>query len=239
MESAGRWLRRIALGGATILGLLAAAVLLTARAADPTLFPPSDGAPRVAILVVDHGYHVGLVVPREALGRTAGTLGLSALIAVDQRFAAYEWLELGWGEETFYRHAPGIGDVTLAMAVRSLFGPGNASVLHVVGFDGDPRRVFRGGRIVGLHLSEPGFARTMRGLDGSFARVDSGRPVEIGPGLYGPSLFYRAVGAYHLLNVCNHWVGLRLSEAGVPSSWLPSTLSPTLIMELRWRAGAE
>lgn len=239
MGSARRWLRRIALGVATILVLFAAAVLLTARAADPTLFPPSDGAPRVPILVVDHGYHVGLVVPREALGRTAGALGLAALIAVDQRFAAYEWLELGWGEEAFYRHAPSIGDVTIAMAVRSLFSAGNASVLHVVGFHGDPRQVFRGGRVVGLHLTEPGFERTMRGLEGSFARGDSGRPVQLGPGLYGPSLFYRAVGAYHLFNVCNHWIGVRLSEAGVPSSWLPSTLSSTLILELRWRAGAE
>lgn len=238
MGSARRWLRRIGLGAAAILGLFAAAVLLTARAADPTLFPPSDGAPRVPILVVDHGYHVGLVVPRGALGRTASALGLSALIAIDQRFAAYEWLELGWGEETFYRHAPSIGDVSFAMAVRSLFSPGNASVLHVVGFNGETRQVFRGGRIVGLDLSEPGFERTARGLDAAFARLDSGSPVELGPGLYGPSLFYRAVGAYHLFNVCNHWIGARLSEAGVPSSWLPSTLPPTLILELRWRAGA-
>lgn len=239
MGSAGRWLRRIGLGVVMILGLLAAAVLLTARAADPTLFPPAADTARVPVLLVDHGYHVGLVVPREALGRTAGALGLSALIAVDQRFAAYEWLELGWGEETFYRHAPNIGDVTITMAVRSLFSAGNASVLHVVGFHGDPRQVFRGGRVVGLHLSEPGFERTIRGIDGSFARADSGRPVELGPGLYGPSLFYRAVGAYHLFNVCNHWIGVQLSEAGVPSSFLPSTLSPTLILELRWRAGAE
>src|SRR3712207_8668119 len=56
----------------------------------------------------------------------------------------------------------------------------------------------------------------------SFERRD-GLPVELGPGLYGPSLFFRADGAFHLLSVCNHWTARLLHEAGLPHADRKST----------------
>ena len=226
---------------ATLAGamlVLVGAAVLTARGVDPDLFPPHDGDAVVPVRLVDHGYHVGLIVPRARLAALASERGRPALIAVGQRFAAFEWLEIGWGEEVFYRQAPSIGDVTFGMALTSLFGRDNRSVLHVVGFSGDPRRVFGAAATVGLDLSERGFDRTLAGIEASFAVDAGGVPDALGPGLYGPSLFYRSGGRYDILNICNHWVGERLAEAGVPSSRLASTLPPTLFLELRWRAGA-
>ena len=55
-------------------------------------------------------------------------------------------------------------------------------------------------------LGENGFERLAGALDATFARGREGTIEEIGPGLYGPSLFYRAVGTFNLLRVCNHWI---------------------------------
>jgi hypothetical protein len=59
----------------------------------------------------------------------------------------------------------------------------------------------------------------------------------LGPGLYGPSLFYRAVGHFNLLNVCNHWTARLLDVAGVPTAPVLATLPYGLQADLRFRSG--
>jgi len=61
---------------------------------------------------------------------------------------------------------------------------------------------------------------------------------DLGPGLYGSSRFYRAVGTFHAFNVCNHWIAGLLDAAGVPTAPVLATLPPGLLIDLRWRAGA-
>ena len=56
--------RRIGWGLAIVVGLLIATTILTARTGDPALWPPAAGSPTVEILVVSHGYHSGLALPR-------------------------------------------------------------------------------------------------------------------------------------------------------------------------------
>jgi hypothetical protein len=60
---------------------------------------------------------------------------------------------------------------------------------------------------------------------------------DAGKGLYGPSLFYPAVGRFSILRVCNHWIADLLDAAGLPTTPLLATLSPGLMLDLRWRAG--
>ena len=86
--------------------LLIAATVLTARSADPALWPPAAGEPRIEIFVVSHGYHSGLVLPRETMAEAADRRGHVALGAVAQRFSGYRFVEIGWGDERFYRHVP-------------------------------------------------------------------------------------------------------------------------------------
>jgi hypothetical protein len=75
-------------------------------------------------------------------------------------------------------------------------------------------------------------------LDATFARDNGGMmPKELGPGLYGTSLFFRANGAFHLFNVCNHWIARVLDAAGIPTAPVLATLSFGLLLDLRWRSG--
>jgi uncharacterized protein (TIGR02117 family) len=219
------------------IGLLLAATVLTARSGVPALWPPAAGAPAIEIHVVSHGYHSGIVLPREVLARVAGERGHAALIAVAQRFAAYPWVEVGWGDEGFYRSVPDVSSLSLALALRALFTPGNASVVHVVGMARSARDTFPVSEIIRIDLSEQGFARLLGLLDASFARSSSGLQEDLGTGLYGPSLFYRAVEPFHVFNVCNHWVARLLSAAGLPTAPVAATLPPGLFLDLKWRAG--
>jgi hypothetical protein len=91
--------------------------------------------------------------------------------------------------------------------------------------------------IVRIVLSEEGLARLLGRLDATFARNSSTTPEELGSGLYGPSLFYRAAGDFHVFNLCNHWVARLLSSAGVPTAPVPATLPQGLFLDLKWRAG--
>jgi hypothetical protein len=117
-----------------------------------------------------------------------------------------------------------------------LLRPGNPSVLHLVGVGNDPRAMFPHSEVVRLELGAPGFERLVGKLDETLAR-EEGRALELGPGLYGTSLFYRANGTFHLFRVCNHWVADLLDAAGVPTAPLPATLPFGLLLDLQWRAG--
>jgi len=233
-----RLLRLIGVGIAAAVVALIALAALTARSGDPALWPSAPGEPRVEIFVVSHGYHSGLVLPRETLAEAAGRRGDAALVTVSQRFAGFHWLEVGWGDEGFYRHVPDAAALTFGLAIRALFRPGNPSVVHVVGFPGHPREVFARSDLVRIELSSRGWARMLDGLEASFDKGDGGAALEpLGPGLYGPSLFYRGTEAFHVFNVCNHWVARLLSAAGVPTAPVLATLPSGLFLDLQWRAG--
>jgi hypothetical protein len=135
-----RWAARIAAGIGVVLlvllGALIGAAYITARPADPMLWPPSPDAAKVEVVLVSNGYHAGLALPRATLAQYANERGYPALIAVTQRFAAFDWIEFGWGDREFYQSVPTVADISLPVALRALFSPGNTSVLHVVGITG-------------------------------------------------------------------------------------------------------
>jgi uncharacterized protein (TIGR02117 family) len=234
-----RWVRRLGIALVVLTIALLGAVALTKRPGDPKLYPPAAGAPAVEVFVVSHGYHAGIVVPRARTAELAGANRDARLAAVTTRFAAYPWLEVGWGDEGFYTSVPTIGSLTFPMALRALFRPGNPSVVHVVGLAQHPRTTFSNADMVRLRLSDAGFARLLDRLDATFAEPEGGLADPMGPGLYGPSLFYRGVGTFHLFNVCNHWIANLLDAAGVPTTPLLATLPSGLLYDLEQRAAAE
>jgi uncharacterized protein (TIGR02117 family) len=230
--------RRLGIGLLMSAGLFAAAVIATTRWGDRSLWPPAPGAPTTEVFVVSHGYHSGIIVSRQSLAGEAGRRGLATLGAVATRFSSFDWLEIGWGEERFYREIPTVESLTATLAVRALLLPGNPSVLHVVGFENHPRGAFANSDLVRLELGDAGFARLADKLDASFARDDaSSLPQELGPGLYSTSLFFRANGAFHLFNVCNHWTARLIDAAGVPTAPVLATLPAGLLLDLEWRSG--
>jgi len=230
--------RCVGLGLVIAALLFAALTIATARWGDSSLWPPAPGAPITEIYIVNHGYHAGIAVPRAALAEQASRQGLSALGYVATRFADFDWLEIGWGDEGFYRYVPTVESLTVALALRALFRLGNPSVLHVVGVNNDPRAMFANSELVPIGLSDAGFARVAALLDSTFARSNGSlMPQDHGPGLYGTSLFFRANGAFHLFNVCNHWIARVLDAAGIPTAPVLATLPFGLLLDLRWRSG--
>lgn len=234
-----RGLGAAALGLACLIGVIVVLTVVSARPADPALYPPKPGEPSTLIHVVSHGWHSGIALSRDALTASAGRQGLSKLAAVLDRFSAFAVLEIGWGDERFYQETPTAADVNVKSALRALFQPGNRAVLHVVGLDRTAPQVFRRSEILAIRLSEAGLDRLARHVDAAIAPDAEGRPREIGQGLYGPSLFYAATGTFSILQVCNHWVGRGLAEAGLPYAWLPAIHPKGLFTDLEWRAGAE
>ena len=232
-----KFARRVSLALVILLVAFVVATLATARRGDPALYPPAANAPSVRILLVHNGYHSGIALPRAAVARLAGERGHGALIAVTTRFAAYAWLEIGWGDEDFYRHVPTPGDLTLGRALRALFRPDSPSVLHVVGMS-DPRAQLVRAPMAELDLSTEGFGRLVAKVDATFARGANGLPQDLGPGLYGPSLFYRAIGHFHLGYVCTNWVADMLDAAGVPTAPVLATMPQGLFFDLSLRGGA-
>ena len=215
--------RRVGLTLAIAALLFVVATLATARWGDRSLWPPAPGAPTTEVFIVSHGYHAGIIVPRAAFAEQASRRGLSAL---------------GYLATRFYREAPTAESVTIALAMRALFRPGNPSVLHVVGVNGDPRAMFANSDLVRVDISDAGFVRLTDMLDATFARSKgSFMPEELGRGLYGTSLFFRANGAFHLFNVCNHWIANLLDAAGVPTAPVLATLPFGLLLDLEWRSG--
>ncbi len=229
-------MRRLAAAILAVLALLVAAALLTARSADPALWPPAPGDPRVTVHLVSNGFHVGLVLPRAELQAAAGRAGQGGLAGIAERFSAYPAVEIGWGEAVFYRAPAAPGSVDSWLALRALLRPGNESVLHVVGLSGDPVILFTEADVVAIPLTPAGFDRLVARLGESVA-LEDGRPRALGPGLYGPSLFYAAIGRFHLASVCNHWAARLLAAAGLLHAPVAATLPAGLLADLRWRAG--
>src|SRR5215471_10108767 len=131
--------KRVGLTLAIAALLFIVATMATARWGDRALWPPAPGAPTTEVFVVSHGYHAGIIVPRTPLADAASLRGLRALDAVTTQFSVFDWLEIGWGDEGFYREVPTIEALNVGLAVRALLRPGNPSVLHVVGVNKDPR----------------------------------------------------------------------------------------------------
>jgi hypothetical protein len=196
------------------------------------------GRSGLSLLVVDHGYHSGLILPRAALAERARALGLTRLGTVADRFVAYDHVEVGWGDEGFYRNVPGLSLQSLPHALRALFATDNRSVLHVVGIMGPPAAYFAASDMVRLGVDGPAFDRVAVLIDDTLAPDAENRVVVLGPGLYGPSLFFGAVGTYHLTRNCNHWIARLVNAAGRPVSLGVATLSAGLMADLRWRGGA-
>ena len=226
----------------TIVGInavLVVAVIATARYGDAALYPPPAGGARVEVFVAANLYHSGIIFPRDALAEVARRRNLAALTAVTEKFSGYPRLEFGWGDEGFYTRVPTTAELTTALAVRALFRPGNPSVLHVVGLAEYPRAVFPEASMVVLWLGGQGFDRLAVALDRAFARNGRDDAIdELGRGLYGPSQFYRAVGSFNILRVCNHWIADLLNAAGVPTAPVLATMPQGLLWDLTLRAGA-
>lgn len=174
------------------------------------------------IFVVSHGKHTGLIVDGETLNRR--------LPHLKRQFGEPRYYEVGWGDAGFYQSPR----ITSGLAVNAVFIP-TPTVVHVVALEQHPREAFALSEVVALKVSTSHREQLLAFIDSSFARDEDGLVGPLGPGLYGDSAFYDAVGNYHLFNTCNKWTAKALYSAGVPVDAVTPISSGDVMKQIRPR----
>lgn len=200
------------------IALLALSLTLFGCATAPA--PPAPGGEWRSVHVVNHGLHTGLVIARADL--------LEVLPGLAEAFDDGDFIELGWGDEEFYRAA----QPTLGQTLQALFWP-TASALHVIKIAGDPRRQFAGRELIEVRLAEHGYRQLLGFVAARFARSAQGALLVLGPGQYAESRFYRAEGSYTLLYTCNTWVAEALAISGCPLAFASAATAGQVMARLR------
>jgi len=184
------------------------------------LFPPVAGAPHKTIHIVSHGFHTGVIVSRADIPTNTWP--------AQKDFGGYDFLEVGWGDDDFYRAEK----VTTRITLKAVFLP-TSSVLHVVGFNGSPRENFPESKIIKVELSERGLARMCGFIDAAYTRDSNGNVIPLGSGLYGVSEFYQANGSYYFPRTCNYWIAAALRSAGCPTAPAISPSATCLMWQVK------
>jgi hypothetical protein len=214
--------------GYALLGLAGGAIPANRR-----WTPPSKG---IRIFVESNGIHVGLVVPKVAAGVDWRGWGPARDLA-DPRYAGYDHLAIGWGEQGFFLGTPRWSDVRPGTIIAA--GLRHRNMLEV---DQRPVAAGRGG-VRAIIAAATGSDRTLIHLEhvpvseaGGAVRAIVLRPAEyrrlaayvqasFAPGgarYRGYDMndaFYQARGHYDALRTCNAWTGDALRHAGVRVGW--------------------
>lgn len=172
------------------------------RPHQPLALRQSEEASSTPLLVFSHGYHTGLTLPAHAIRPYLPELceGLTD-----------EWLEFGWGDEGFYRSE----EITAGLVFRALCYP-TPGVVHVVTVEQSLPYQYHSSPIRLLQMDESETAQVGRFLSETFQRDEQGKVIDLGPGRYGRSTFYRAVESYYFPRSCNSWTAKGLRLAGHP-----------------------
>jgi len=167
---------------------------------------PADRESARTVLLVNHGWHTGIVVRAEDIPE--GVWPESAY------YPNAQYLEVGVGNREFYP-AP---ERSIWLALRAALVP-SAAVIHVVALSDHPARTLSFTALVALDLAEPDFRRLIEFIAATHERAGAERAEPMGPGLYHGGHFYPAHGSFHLFNNCNTWVVNALRAAGLPMRW--------------------
>ena len=160
---------------------------------------------KVKIYVVGNGWHAGLLLPAASINALVPSLRV--------RFPKADTYEIGWGDMGFYQAK----EVTASLAMEALFAS-KGSLLHVVGVSGPVPTITDEMNVVASCVSADEYQRMAQRIAQAFALGKDGKPMSIGPGIYGDSQFYKANGHYSLINTCNRWTAEVLQAGGLPVS---------------------
>jgi len=214
-----------------VAGCLLTAVLTACAATSGTLpvAAVTSDVPSPAthsVHVVNHGWHTGLVL-------RAGDVSAAAW-PVKADFPEANYFEVGWGDRAYYRAA----DPGAWLGLKAVAWP-TPGVLHVVAVETTLERFFASTGIseisetIEISVSPAGMQRLLEHLRNSHELDDAGRPITLGPGLYGQSRFYASRERFHLFKTCNVWVASALQAAGVPVTPVAAITTSRLMTQLR------
>lgn len=155
------------------------------------------------VFVVGHGWHAGIVIQCVDLEPDQWPE-----VAV---FPDVRYIEVGWGDADYYPAE----DPGLLTLLKAGLWP-TPSVLHVVGFNLPPAATFPQSEVIRIPVTAGQLDSLVAYIRSEYDRDEEDRPLEVGPGLYGDSRFFKGKTRYHVLNNCNHWVARALLIAGKP-----------------------
>jgi uncharacterized protein (TIGR02117 family) len=156
-----------------------------------------------AVYVVNNGWHTGLIVPAAPFKQR--------FPALQKRFGSADHFEIGWGDKGFYQAK----DITASITLKAMFGL-SGSIMHIVALSDTPEKYTSKEHMKTLCLSNTQLEQLNQAISESLALNAQQDVQPLGPGLYGDSEFFAAVGNYYLLNTCNSWTAQRLARAGLP-----------------------
>ena len=103
----------------------------------------------------------------------------------------------------------------------------------MVGVYAAPERHFPGAEILEIGVAPAGLQRLLAHVRQSHELDGAGRPIKLGPGLYGHSRFYASREQFHLFKTCNVWVATALQAAGVQVTPALTLTAERLMAQLR------
>jgi uncharacterized protein (TIGR02117 family) len=152
---------------------------------------------------VSHGWHVGMIIRQADIPDDVWPWG--------RDFPDAEYLEVGWGDRTFYQaRNPHWGSALKAALLPT------ESVLHIFGFNGAVTATFPYAEIIEIELPPAGVSRLAGHVAASYAGDDAGEVGSTGAEFSRNRRFYPSRETYHLFNTCNAWTARALSSAGLP-----------------------
>ncbi len=218
---------QLALG---LIATLALAIVLTARHGDSRLYPA--GGEAVTVYVLNYGFHTDIAISADLIRTRGGRLAEAARAAGD-----WKWFVIGWGDESFYTGTGASMDRAID-GLRSLFWPGNPSVIRITGLNTQPDRAYVNTDTATLALSAAGFEAMAQSIESSF-RAEPGQPL-VSSGLRDmPGVFFPARGNFSILRTCNNWTSDQLNAAGLPTAPMIDGLAPLLAWDTGLRSGVE
>ncbi len=165
--------------------------------------PPHEPEPVTSLYLVSHGWHVGMIIRQADIPDGVWPSG--------RNFPDAEYLEVGWGDRTFYQALnPHFGSALKAALLPT------ESVLHIFGFSGSVTATFPHSEIVEIKLPPAGMKRLTGHIAASYAKDGAGNITSLGEEFYRNRRFYPSRETYHLFNTCNAWAARALRTAGLP-----------------------
>ena len=159
--------------------------------------------PKSRIYVAGNGWHTGLIIPLAEVDMD--------LCPGLRYFEGWDYVEIGWGDESFYR---GADSISLKVAMAAVFTP-TPTVLHIVGVDAPVEESLSMSELISVDIDRENLSELVRFVAGTF-RMQGGKSIDLGEGIYGFSRFFRAEGSYYFPNTCNVWTLKAVNAAGLP-----------------------
>lgn len=183
-----------------IIGLIVLACSSKPYVINTPIEPISGEKTRIYLL--NHGWHTGIVIPAADIHQN--------LTELQDRYGAAAYIEFGWGDEEFYQAK----EITIGLTLKAIFWPTSA-VVHTAAKNDSFYIYFPAGDILAIDLNRDGYTSLLQYISNSFYKDEQDKIIELNPGIYGNSQFYKGVGIYYLFNTCNRWTAKALKSGGL------------------------